>query len=297
MTRVLTAIPLVALALYLIFWSPQPVFLAAAVAMGWLCYREYSELVAHHGIPKAVWLGACGGIALILAPPQFALTTAVLTALAALMWALRYGDLRDVLPYAASVALGLLYTFLPWRFATYLRGFSVHLLFFALALNWAGDSVAFYVGRTIGRHRLAPVVSPKKSWEGAIASVIGAVVFGLIYLGYFVPAVPKWQVIVIATVANVAGQFGDLAESAMKRGASVKDSGTLLPGHGGMLDRVDSSLFALPVVYVLLLLFARTPNSWRTHSCVPSIGTTYRGRSLRAMSEAIGALTGRQSSR
>jgi phosphatidate cytidylyltransferase len=95
------------------------------------------------------------------------------------------------------------------------------------------------------------VVSPKKSWEGAIAAVAGSVLFGLLYVGHFLPQIAWWKVASIAIIGNVAGQFGDLAESAIKRGAGVKDSGQLLPGHGGMLDRVDSSLFALPVVWAI----------------------------------------------
>jgi phosphatidate cytidylyltransferase len=111
------------------------------------------------------------------------------------------------------------------------------------------------VGRAIGKHKLAPSVSPGKSWEGAVASVFGSILFGVLYVGHFVPQIPIWQVALIAGVANVAGQFGDLAESALKRGAGLKDSGTLLPGHGGFLDRLDSSLFALPVVYALYRAF------------------------------------------
>src|SRR5581483_1326584 len=103
-----------------------------------------------------------------------------------------------------------------------------------------------------------PVVSPKKSWEGAAASVAGSVVFGLLYLGHFMPRLSWWEITGMALLGNVAGQFGDLAESAIKRGAGVKDSGNLLPGHGGMLDRVDSSLFALPVVYALYLLMGKS---------------------------------------
>lgn len=257
MTRLLTAIPLIALAVYLIFWSPQTVFLMAAALMGLLCYREFAGLVMYHGIRSPVWLGVAAGIAVILVPDGYVFLTATLVTCIAFTVALTQDDLKQVLLSVACVVLGLLYTFAPWRFAIELRRLSVHLLFFALALNWAGDSVAYYVGKRIGRHRLAPVVSPKKSWEGAIASGLGSVIFGLLYLGYFLPSVPKWQIVTMAVVGNVAGQFGDLAESAIKRGAAVKDSGTLLPGHGGMLDRVDSSLFALPTVALLLMLFPR----------------------------------------
>ncbi len=254
MKRLLTAIGLLAAAFYLIFWAPQLIFLGAALLMSFLCYREYSGLVAAHEIKRPGVFGILAGI-LILFAPQYTLIGVTVLVLLAFIAALRLEDMRHVLPQVACVLLGAFYTFAPWRFSVDLRALSVHLLFFALALNWAGDSIAYYVGRRFGKHKLAPVVSPKKSWEGAIASVLGSVIFGVVYLGYFVPLMAKWNIVVIAIAANVAGQLGDLAESAIKRGAGVKDSGDLLPGHGGMLDRVDSSLFALPVVYGLLLLF------------------------------------------
>ncbi len=255
MNRLLTALALIALAGYLVGWAPQPVFIAGALAFSAFCFWEYSGLVAAQGIRRPGVFGWLIGLVLIFAP-QYTLLGASLLLLGSLMYALREDNLRDVLPGVAAAFFGAFYTFAPWRFAIDLRAISVHLLFFALALNWVGDSAAYYVGRAIGKHKLAPVVSPGKSWEGAVASVLGSVVFGLLYLGHFLPQIVLWEVAVIAAVANVAGQFGDLAESALKRGAGVKDSGTLLPGHGGMLDRVDSSLFALPVVYALYLLFA-----------------------------------------
>jgi phosphatidate cytidylyltransferase len=252
MNRVLTAIALIAATLYLVFWSHPTVFLAGALAMGLLCYREFSTLVTGHGIPQPGVLGIVGGLLILFWPSQ-ALIGVTLLVLVAFATALRFQNLRDVLPNVACIFLGSFYPFAPWHYAVELRSVSVHLLFFALALNWAGDSVAYYVGRRLGKHKLAPVVSPKKSWEGAIASVLGSVILGLIYLGYFVPSIAFWKVAVIAAVSNIAGQIGDLAESAIKRGAGVKDSGNLLPGHGGMLDRVDSSLFALPVAYLLIV--------------------------------------------
>ena len=121
-------------------------------------------------------------------------------------------------------------------------------------LNWVGDIGAYYVGRTFGKHKLAPRVSPKKSWEGSVASVVTSGLVGTLYLQRFVPGVPLRHAIALTVAANIAGQFGDLAESAMKRGADVKDSGAILPGHGGFLDRVDSTLFALPVIYAYLML-------------------------------------------
>jgi len=101
-------------------------------------------------------------------------------------------------------------------------------------------------------------VSPGKSWEGAAASVVTGVIFGLIYLPLAIHGTPLWVAGGVSLIANAAGQVGDLAESALKRGAGVKDSGTILPGHGGMLDRLDSSLFAIPVVYTLVMLLNGT---------------------------------------
>jgi phosphatidate cytidylyltransferase len=253
MNRVLTALGLIVVALYLVFWANSYVFMGAATLMSLLCYREFSDLVLAHGIRKPGFWGMLAGV-IILFRPGDVLLGLMLVTLLAFADALRVENMRDVLPNVACVLLGAFYTFAPWRYAVDLRGLSVHLLFLALALNWAGDSVAYYVGRSLGRHRLAPIVSPNKSWEGAVASVIGSIVLGVFYLRYFLAGVAFWKVALIAGLSNVAGQCGDLAESAMKRGAGVKDSGHLLPGHGGILDRVDSSLFALPVAYLLILL-------------------------------------------
>lgn len=252
MKRLLTAIGLIALAFYLIFFAPHVVFLIAAVAMGCLCYFEYSGLVKRYGIQTYEAFGFVCGL-VILFRPEYTLLGVVILSVAALTRSLAIENLRDLLPLVACSLFGAFYAFAPWRFAIDLRAASVHLLFFALALNWAGDSAAFYVGRKLGRHRLAPVISPKKSWEGACASVAASLVFGFLYLGYLMPSLPAWEIAVLAIGGNLAGQVGDLVESAIKRGAGVKDSGQMLPGHGGMLDRVDSSLFALPVVYALYL--------------------------------------------
>ena len=256
MKRVVTAIALLVLAFYLIFIVGPTGFLIAALVTGLLCYREYDALVAAQGIPRPGVLGALAGVFILVAPllPPAAANLLVGLTLALILLCiigLRLDSLKDILLYAACALFGALYTFAPWRFAVDLRSVSVHLLFFALALNWAGDTSAYYVGRIFGKHPLAPIVSPKKSWEGAAASVAGSVLFGVLYLGYFLPQFPKWEVVTMAVLGNIAGQFGDLAESAIKRGAGVKDSGNLLPGHGGVLDRLDSSLFALPIVLAI----------------------------------------------
>ena len=253
MTRVITGLLLAILACYLILFAPWPVFQAAALAVGIICYHEFAALVAAHGIRKPYLFGLAAGV-LFLLVPQYAVAGLSILAVTALSAALRYDSMEHILPQVSAELFGAIYTFLPWHFAARLRERSIHWLMFALALNWFGDTFAYYTGRAFGKHHLAPIVSPKKTWEGACGSAVGSIVFGLIYMGYFQPQVTHWKVALIALAANAAGQFGDLAESAMKRGAGVKDSGTMLPGHGGLLDRLDSSLFSLPVVYVLSML-------------------------------------------
>jgi phosphatidate cytidylyltransferase len=175
-----------------------------------------------------------------------------LIGLVALIGSLRMRDLAKALPYAAATVLGAVYIFGAWRAAVDLRAISAHWLFFALAITWVGDIAAYYVGRAVGRRKLAPRISPGKSWEGALGSLAGALVFGYGFYRLVQPPQSLPVVLFLSAVANAAGQVGDLAESAIKRGAGVKDSGTLLPGHGGFLDRLDSSLFSMPAVYYSL---------------------------------------------
>jgi phosphatidate cytidylyltransferase len=126
------------------------------------------------------------------------------------------------------------------------------LLLFVLLLIWTGDSLAYVVGRRFGRHAMAPRTSPKKTWEGAAANLAGSVLVALIFALWLAG---PWlylsgpQLFALAVLANLAGQIGDLAKSIYKRSAGAKDSGTLLPGHGGVLDRIDSLIFAAPVVW------------------------------------------------
>ena len=249
----MTALALIVFAVYLVFLAPSSVFLAAALLVGLLCYWEFSAIVAAHGIDRPGLIGVFMGFSIVLWPHQV-FWTAFLFLASQLMLLLRRPDLREIIPAGGSVLLGAFYAFVPWRLAVDLRHESIHLLFFALALNWVGDSAAYYFGRQFGKHKLAPVVSPGKSWEGAAASVVASVLFGLIYLGLLLPSLSLFVVAVMAILGNIAGQLGDLVESSIKRGAGVKDSGNLLPGHGGVLDRLDSSMFAVPVVYSLYLL-------------------------------------------
>jgi phosphatidate cytidylyltransferase len=254
MKRVLTALILIPTFCYLVLWAPLWAFLASAAAVAVLCFREYAELASLQEIEKPGVFGYAAGLLLLFLPGKdFAFL--VLVAVLAMALALRSSELAGALPSAAALLLGVVYIFGSLRCGIDLREISPYWLFFALSLNWVGDIAALYVGRLIGRHKMAPRVSPGKSWEGAIASVAFSVGYGALYLPRLLPSAPMLEGLALAAIANVAGQFGDLCESGLKRGAGVKDSGTLLPGHGGWLDRLDSSLFALPVVYFIVSNF------------------------------------------
>lgn len=250
MKRVATSLVLAIFALYVVFLSPHWLFVCIVALVGCLCYYEYSSIAAASGVQGALYLGYISGL-LVMAR----LDALPLSALALLTFALVSRDLSKALGFAGATVLGTIYIFLGWRWAVELRQVSPSWLFYALSINWAGDVAAYYVGRAFGRHKLAPRVSPGKSWEGAAGSLILAVLYG-VWFGWQAKLGLDWpEMILLTAIGNMAGQTGDLAESALKRGAGVKDSGFLLPGHGGFLDRLDSSLFSLPVVYHYLLWF------------------------------------------
>jgi len=258
MKRVLTALVLVPVAVYSILFAPAQIFLAVVAIFAILCFREYARITHAYAMP-----GYVAGLLILIAPLNQAALILFLTALAALCLIMSSEDFGQGLVRAGALVLGVAYIFGAWKTAILLhevdfpplRHLSAgrHWLMFALIVNWIGDTGAYYVGRKFGRHKLAPRVSPGKSWEGAVASAVAGVIFGMIYLPLAIDGTSLWTAGAISLAANAAGQIGDLAESALKRGAGVKDSGTLLPGHGGMLDRLDSSLFAMPVVYTLVM--------------------------------------------
>jgi phosphatidate cytidylyltransferase len=252
MKRVLTGLVLVAVAIYSIFFAPPTVFTGVVLVMALLCYYEYTAILIAHGVQGPIWLGYLIGVLVLAEVPYVRLLAATLLA-----FGLTLRELSKFLLFAGATSLGVLYIFAAWRCAIDLHAAGVQWVLFALAVNWVGDIAAFYVGRTFGKHKLAPRISPGKSWEGAVSSMGAAVLFGYGFFLWLRPAVSLMHMLLLSVLANSAGQAGDLAESALKRGAGLKDSSTLLPGHGGFLDRLDSSLFTMPVVYYYLLILMR----------------------------------------
>jgi phosphatidate cytidylyltransferase len=308
MKRVLTAAVLIPVVLLIVFKAPLWLFALVVAAIIVLALHEYLGMVEAAGIKpfrRQTYAISLVPILLFLyLYLQFRNTDSelrmfwVYPADAALLqnWWIFVGlaplvfgvllvfrkDLRSGLASVAVSAFGMLYIGFPLALFIAMRAddFYCILILFVLFSVWAGDIAAYYVGRSIGRHKLAPIVSPNKSWEGAIASVIASVLIAVLvfdlhtYLDpLFTPmqsgdlrfarsAVSHFHAGMLGALTNIAAQFGDLFESALKRSAGVKDSGTLLPGHGGMLDRIDALLFAVPVVwyYANLTGFLIKPN-------------------------------------
>jgi phosphatidate cytidylyltransferase len=257
MKRVVTALFLVPVCVYSALFAPWWLFFGVVAIVALLCMREYASITESFAP-----LGYLAGILVLLAPLREVPLIVILSTLAAMCLPLSAEVLEKGITRAAALVLGIVYIFGSWKTAILLHdsvpqraAFGAsggsHMLMFGLMVNWIGDTGAYYVGRNFGRHKLAPAVSPGKTWEGAVASAVTGVVFGLVYLPLAIKGTSLLVAGSLALAANAAGQVGDLAESAIKRGVGVKDSGGLLPGHGGMLDRVDSSMFALPVLYAI----------------------------------------------
>ena len=168
---------------------------------------------------------------------------------AATVFALRR-PLTDALGDIGISSAGLVFIVLPLSVVVRIHALDVlgpKLLLFTLLLVWVGDTLAYFVGHSFGRMPMAAQLSPKKTWEGAAANLLGSAIVGVALFGWL--NINAFQTVLMACLANVAGQAGDLLKSAYKRGAGVKDSGTLLPGHGGILDRIDALILAAPVVW------------------------------------------------
>jgi phosphatidate cytidylyltransferase len=266
MKRVLTALILAPLVLALVFLGPMWLITLVVAVVAMLAAWEFLALTERRGAkpPKVLTLGCIG---LLFAgnyqSPEETITLFGMFSVILLVYCAFRSPVDRALADATSSVFALFYLCLTLIPIPMLRAQSngPSLLAFLFLTVWAGDSVAMYSGRTFGKRKLAPNLSPNKTWVGAIGSVAGAVAVAGILLGlssYLVQwnsvklsfaDAPWWYWLMLAVMVNVAAQVGDLAESALKRSAGVKDSGTLLPGHGGILDRIDALLLAAPVLW------------------------------------------------
>ncbi|HYF95543.1 MAG TPA: phosphatidate cytidylyltransferase [Symbiobacteriaceae bacterium] len=263
--RILTGLVGIPIFLGLLYVGSWPLFVLVA-GMGLIGFHEYVQMWQH----KDVHIARAGFLAVLglllwafLTPENAVLLGAIFAAsgLTVLTWLIFRFQERNIIDALVTLA-GIMYV--GWLMAHLLllrqlggtgTGWDAGLkwLSFAFFSTWVADSLAYFTGMAFGKRKLAPVISPKKSVEGAVGGGVSTLLVGALYAP--VVGISAWQGALIALGAFALSVLGDLAESALKRYTGVKDSGSLLPGHGGVLDRFDSSLFVLPFVYYVARLF------------------------------------------
>ncbi len=273
MKRVLTALILIPLVLALVFMGPRWhwLFMLATACVAAMAAWEFLAM-ADRGGAKPPRIAVLLAVVLVFVgnyqwPDQSTAILGILS-LALLIYCTFSSPVERMMPDVAVSVLCLFYTGFTLAALPALHdlGNGPSLVTFLFCVVWAGDIAALYVGRAWGRHKLAPSISPNKTWEGTIGSLAGSLLAAGALLGiasYLETwdsariSYPEdvWYWMILAVVVNVAAQVGDLVESAFKRSVDVKDSGSLLPGHGGVLDRIDSLCFAAPIFFVLVRYF------------------------------------------
>ncbi len=286
--RIATAVLLIPIVLALTLRAPIPVLALVVGIVALLTIHEFLKLTESYGVQPMRWptyifvaaffilLGLnFGNDKPLLSTAVFIYClgfAAAIVPFLALTLAMRRPELSSGYPAAAATAFAFAYIALPLGMLVQLRQqwAGAFYLLYLLFVVWAGDIFAYFVGKAIGRHLMAPRISPKKTWEGAAASLAASVIVGWLLFnhaeqismgllsagllkrpdGLYGAEIPAMGTVILLTIVlNVAAQLGDLVESLIKRGAGVKDSGAILPGHGGMLDRIDALLFAAPVLW------------------------------------------------
>jgi phosphatidate cytidylyltransferase len=299
--RIVTAIVLIPIVLLLVLRAPVPVVAVVTAAIALVTVQEFLKLTESYGIQplRSATYVFVGLLFLWLAlnataeTPQLSALKFVLVAAFAsavspfvfLTLTMTRAQMSAAYPAAAASAFAFGYIALPLAMLVLLReqwGGAFWVLYLLLIV-WAGDIFAYFVGRSVGRHLMAPRISPKKTWEGAAASLAASLLVGILLFthalqissfflrvglitrrdGLFGLEKPElWPIILLTITLNVASQLGDLVESLIKRGAGVKDSGTILPGHGGMLDRIDALLFAAPIMWFYATVIFPSSRPW-----------------------------------
>jgi phosphatidate cytidylyltransferase len=256
--RVITGlwgIPLLIAAVW--FDQPLPWFTILVAIWGLLAVLEFYKMVAGAKVPPLTYFGLIWTLLFIISPhcsyaptmPLLLTSALVLSLICLLVHPQKEGAF---IGWAWTIA-GILYVGWLLSYFVALRGLDDgrDWVFLALFATFGSDTAAFFVGRALGRHKLAPRISPGKTWEGTIAGFLGAIIVSLLFT--MLLPISYGQAILLGFLVSLFGQLGDLAESLLKRNMGVKDSGKLLPGHGGFLDRIDSIVFAGVVVYYYVI--------------------------------------------
>lgn len=269
--RIITSLWFVPLLVIVVWFGGEPGFTALMVIFGILAALEFYRMVAMSKAPPLTYFGLIWTALFILSrnsdllailEPRFnlSLVTPLLLASAVVLSLIGLLSRRQkegaFTSWAWTIA-GILYVGWLLSHLVALRGLDAgrNWVFFALFTTWASDTTAFFIGRKLGRHKLAPNISPDKTWEGAMGGILGAIIVSILFFTatpFHLP-LTYWQAIPLSILVSIFGQVGDLVESLLKRNMGVKDSGKLMPGHGGVLDRMDSIIFAGIVVYYYVI--------------------------------------------
>jgi phosphatidate cytidylyltransferase len=233
----------------------EPWFSAIVAACGLLALFEFYRLIAATKMPPMTYFGLVWALLFIISPHfeyffyvPLLLTTMVILPL---IWLLFYPNREQAFTRWAWTIAGIIYIGWLLSHLVALRGLAdgKGWVFFALFTNFASDTGAFFIGKAMGRHHLFPSISPGKTWEGAIGGIFSAFAASLLLVFIFNLPLSYWQAILLGLAISIFGQLGDLVESLFKRNTGVKEASHILPGHGGMLDRIDSVVFSVIVVY------------------------------------------------
>lgn len=260
----MSGVVLIPIVVYIVLYAQSYWILAVSTLLTFLALIEFNGLGLHKKRDRAFdAFGALAGAGVV---PLIFLCgkAAFLPALAGLVFLyflynlLGKRELTDASLDVAHKALGLSYLALPLSFLPALASLEEGRwwLLFLLVVIWSNDTFAYFVGKKLGSRKLAPIISPKKTVEGAAGGILGGAAAGLVFVHFTGMDSDALCTILVAVVAGFVAMAGDLAESVLKRAANVKDSGTIIPGHGGVLDRIDSLIFPVPLLYYFLVLKA-----------------------------------------
>ncbi len=259
--RLLTTVVAVPLLIWVLWYAPPYIFNGLVMVFALLGIREFQIMAEKVGCQGPRWVGWLGGISVLVGfwigdPTLVVVILAGVAALAMITHMAWRRSVETAIPSIGATVTGVVYVAVFMGYLIDLRmieggltSLSARFLSFFLLVNWGADSMAMIVGRKWGKRLLLPVISPKKTIEGGLGGLLGSFAGALLGHVWFFPELKLTHALLLGLVMGSIGQIGDWCESLLKRGSKIKDAASILPGHGGVLDRLDSLLFNAPILY------------------------------------------------
>jgi phosphatidate cytidylyltransferase len=263
LNRWITGVIALPVLIYVVGFAPRPVFYLSLLMISIVALNEFHRIISLHSNKLLCHSNYLLCLLLFtvsyLKADRFIPVVVTLWAFMPLILIVLVGAIpnKSLTDDTGKAILALIYTCLPLAMLITVDRYpdGTMWILFLLSVIFASDTGAFYVGRTFGRHKLHKTVSPGKTWEGAIGGLTGSFMAALLFFAIIAPDKLELQVFILTLILSAVGQAGDLAESLLKRNSGIKDSGKLLPGHGGLLDRIDGLLFSIPILYIYIAFF------------------------------------------